>query len=92
MTVKQPMELRILVEPYEDEEKTTETGIVAELKVHIKATRPKKGKVFMVGDECKEAIHPDVEVLYDRSEYPIINSDGKDYELIRQSNVICLIQ
>jgi co-chaperonin GroES (HSP10) len=94
MTIKRVLGLRILVERLPQEIQKTEAGI--EL---IAATRPHMGKVFIIGDEVnfalgEKGIAPlqvgDV-ILYDLNEYPFLNSDGKDYELITVQPVICVL-
>lgn len=94
MTIKRVLGLRILVEVLQQEVQKTESGI--EL---IAATRPHMGKVFIIGDEvnfelAKKDIEPlkvGDEILYDLNTYPVLNSDGKDYDLITVQSVICVL-
>lgn len=98
MTAKSLFGLRILVELFPDEIVETESGI--QLDTHSKfITKPKKGKVFLVGGEVNNFLkEKEVEplnigdvVLYERAEYQVINSDNKDYELITVHPLICVV-
>jgi len=94
MTVKRLMGLRILVEKLPEEVEVTEAGI--EL---IAATKPNKGVVFLIGGEVNhflkekqiETLKVGDTIVYDKNEYPVLNSDGKDYELITIQPVICVL-
>lgn len=94
MTIKSLLGLRILTEPIKQEVDTTETGIIL-----VAATKPNKGKVFMVGGEVnhylkEKGIEPlnvgDI-IIYEKNDYAELNSDGKDYQLITIHPVIAVV-
>ncbi len=94
MTVKRVMGLRLLVEKLPEEIDVTEAGI--EL---IAATKPNKGVIFLIGGEVEhflsekgiEPLNVGDTIVYDKNDYPVLNSDGKDYELITIHPVICVL-
>jgi len=91
MSVKiKPIEDRVLVEPMEAEEKTA-SGI------YIPDTakeKPQKGTVIAVGpgkkDVTMEVKVKDV-VLYGKYAGTEISLDGKDYLMMRQSDILAII-
>jgi len=84
----QPLGERLLVEKYDDEEKSEGGIVLAEQTI---SSRPLKGKVFKKGDKCSEIISEEDEILFDRTVYPIIEINKKEYLLITQPNIIMII-
>jgi chaperonin GroES len=85
-----PLADRVLVEPAEAEEKTASGIIIPD----TAKEKPQRGKVIAVGsgkkDEPMELKVGD-EVLYGKYAGTEINYDGKDYMMMRQSDVLAVI-
>ncbi|MDR0582703.1 MAG: co-chaperone GroES [Prevotellaceae bacterium] len=85
-----PLADRVLVEPAEAEEKTASGIIIPD----TAKEKPQRGKVIAVGsgkkDEPMELKVGD-EVLYGKYAGTEINYEGKDYMMMRQSDVLAVI-
>ncbi|MDR3236515.1 MAG: co-chaperone GroES [Prevotellaceae bacterium] len=89
MSIK-PLSDRVLVEPAEADEKTASGLYIPD----TAKEKPQRGKVIAVGsgkkDEPMELKVGDV-VLYGKYAGTEINVDGKDYMMMRQSDVLAVI-
>ncbi len=85
-----PLGDRVLVEPQEAEEKTA-TGIIIP---DTAKEKPQRGKVVAVGkgtkEETMEVKNGDM-VLYGKYAGTEINVEGKDYMMMRQSDILAII-
>jgi chaperonin GroES len=85
-----PLADRVLVEPAEAEEKTASGIIIPD----TAKEKPQRGKVIATGsgkkDEPMELKAGD-EVLYGKYAGTEINYDGKDYMMMRQSDILAII-
>ncbi len=85
-----PLGDRVLVEPQEAEEKTASGIIIPE----TAKEKPQKGKVVAVGkgtkDEDMEVKNGDM-VLYGKYAGTEINIEGKEYLMMRQSDILAII-
>lgn len=89
MNIK-PLADRVLIEPAEAEEKTASGLFIPD----TAKEKPQRGKVIAVGsgkkDEPMELKVGDV-VLYGKYAGTEISVDGKDYMMMRQSDVLAVI-
>ncbi len=85
-----PLADRVLVEPQEAEEKTASGIIIPD----TAKEKPQRGKVVAVGtgtkDESMEVKVGDT-VLYGKYTGTELNIDGKDYLIMRQSDILAVI-
>jgi len=85
-----PLADRVLVEPAEAEEKTASGLYIPD----TAKEKPQRGKVIAVGsgkkDEPMELKVGD-EVLYGKYAGTEINVDGKDYMMMRQSDILAIV-
>jgi chaperonin GroES len=85
-----PLGDRVLVEPQEAEEKTA-TGIIIP---DTAKEKPQRGKVVAVGkgtkEETMELKNGDM-VLYGKYAGTELNFEGKDYLIMRQSDILAII-
>ena len=85
-----PLGDRVLVEPQEAEEKTA-TGIIIP---DTAKEKPQRGKVVAVGkgtkEETMELKNGDM-VLYGKYAGTDLNFEGKDYLIMRQSDILAII-
>ena len=85
-----PLADRVLVEPMQAEEKTASGIIIPD----TAKEKPSKGKVVAVGkgtkDEEMQVKAGDV-VLYGKYAGTELNIDGKDYLMMRQSDILAVI-
>ncbi len=85
-----PLGDRVLVEPQEAEEKTAKGIIIPE----TAKEKPQRGKVVAVGkgtkDETMELKSGDM-VLYGKYAGTELNVEGKDYLMMRQSDILAII-
>jgi chaperonin GroES len=85
-----PLADRVLVEPAEAEEKTASGIIIPD----TAKEKPQRGKVIAVGNGKKDEpmeLKVGDEVLYGKYAGTEINYDGKDYMMMRQSDVLAVI-
>jgi len=89
MSVK-PLQDRVLVEPKEAEEKTASGLYIPD----TAKEKPQRGKVAAVGsgkkDEPMEVKVGD-EVLYGKYAGTELSIDGKDYLILRQSDILAVV-
>ena len=85
-----PLADRVLVEPQEAEEKTASGIIIPD----TAKEKPQRGKVVAIGtgtkDESMEVKVGDT-VLYGKYAGTELNIDGKDYLIMRQSDILAVI-
>ncbi len=85
-----PLADRVLVEPAEAEEKTASGLYIPD----TAKEKPQRGKVVAVGsgkkDEPMELKVGDV-VLYGKYAGTELNVDGKDYMMMRQSDILAIV-
>ena len=85
-----PLADRVVIEPKEAEEKTASGIIIPD----SAKEKPQKGKVVATGpgtkDEKMEVKTGDI-VLYGKYAGTEINIDGKDYVIMRQSDILAII-
>ncbi|GHT16574.1 10 kDa chaperonin [Bacteroidia bacterium] len=85
-----PLQDRVLIEPKAAEEKTA-SGI------YIPDTakeKPQRGKVIAVGNGKKDEpmeVKTGDEVLYGKYSGTEVNVDGKDYLIVRQSDILAVV-
>ena len=81
-----PNEDRVLVEPAAAEEKTASGIIIPD----TAKEKPQKGKVIAVGDGFKDkpvTVKPGENILYGKYAGTEITIDGKDYLIMRNSDI-----
>ena len=81
-----PNEDRVLVEPAAAEEKTASGIIIPD----TAKEKPQKGKVIAVGDGVKDkpvTVKVGEKILYGKYAGTEINIDGKDYLIMRNSDI-----
>jgi len=85
-----PLADRVVIEPKEAEEKTASGIIIPD----SAKEKPQKGKVIATGpgtkDEKMEVKNGDI-VLYGKYAGTEINIDGKDYMIMKQSDILAII-
>lgn len=90
-TVKiKPLADRVLVEPTAAEEKTAGGIIIPD----TAKEKPQKGKIIAVGAGKKDepiTVKPGDEVLYGKYSGTEISIDGKDYLIMRESDIYAII-
>ncbi len=91
MAVKiKPLADRVVIEPMEAEEKTTSGIIIPD----TAKEKPQKGTVVAVGpgtnDEKMEVKNGDV-VLYGKYSGTELKMDGKDYLIMKQSDILAIV-
>lgn len=85
-----PLADRVLVEPAEAEEKTASGIIIPD----TAKEKPQKGKVVAVGDGKKDepmTVKVGDPVLYGKYSGTEINVDGKDYLMMRESDILAIV-
>ncbi|MDR2362437.1 MAG: co-chaperone GroES [Prevotellaceae bacterium] len=85
-----PLADRVLVEPAEAEEKTASGLYIPD----TAKEKPQRGKVIAVGNGKKDEpmeLKVGDEVLYGKYAGTEINYEGKDYMMMRQSDVLAVI-
>ncbi|MDR3351203.1 MAG: co-chaperone GroES [Prevotellaceae bacterium] len=85
-----PLADRVLVEPAEAEEKTASGIIIPD----TAKEKPQRGKVIAAGNGKKDEpmeLKVGDEVLYGKYAGTEINYEGKDYMMMRQSDVLAVI-
>ncbi|HLF34037.1 MAG TPA: co-chaperone GroES [Cyclobacteriaceae bacterium] len=86
----QPLEDRVLVEPASAEEKTVGGIIIPD----TAKEKPQKGKVVAVGKGKKDepmTVKIGDEVLYGKYSGTELTIDGKDYVIMRESDIFAVI-
>lgn len=86
----QPLEDRVLVEPASAEEKTSGGIIIPD----TAKEKPQKGKVVAVGKGKKDepmTVKIGDEVLYGKYSGTELTMDGKDYVIMRESDIFAVI-
>lgn len=86
----QPLEDRVLVEPASAEEKTSGGIIIPD----TAKEKPQKGKVIAVGKGKKDepmTVKVGDEVLYGKYSGTEITMDGKDFIIMRESDIYAVI-
>ncbi len=86
----QPLEDRVLVEPASAEEKTSGGIIIPD----TAKEKPQKGKVMAVGKGKKDepmTVKIGDEVLYGKYSGTELTIDGKDYVIMRESDIFAVI-
>ncbi len=86
----QPLEDRVVVEPASAEEKTSGGIIIPD----TAKEKPQKGKVVAVGKGKKDepmTVKVGDEVLYGKYSGTELNIDGKDYIIMRESDIYAVI-
>jgi chaperonin GroES len=86
----QPLEDRVLVEPASAEEKTVGGIIIPD----TAKEKPQKGKVVAVGKGKKDepmTVKIGDEVLYGKYSGTELTVDGKDYVIMRESDIFAVI-
>ena len=86
----QPLEDRVVVEPASAEEKTTGGIIIPD----TAKEKPQKGKVVAVGKGKKDepmTVKVGDEVLYGKYSGTELTVDGKDYIIMRESDIYAVI-
>ena len=86
----QPLEDRVLVEPASAEEKTSGGIIIPD----TAKEKPQKGKVVAVGKGKKDepmTVKIGDEVLYGKYSGTELTIDGKDYVIMRESDIFAVI-
>jgi chaperonin GroES len=81
-----PNEDRVLVEPAPAEEKTASGIIIPD----TAKEKPQKGKVIAVGEGLKDkpvTVKPGEQILYGKYAGTEITIDGKDYLIMRNSDI-----
>lgn len=89
MTIK-PMDDRILVEPLEEENKTSSGIIIPD----TAKEKPTTGKVIAVGtdEDLQEKIKVGDKVLYAKYGGEEISIEGKDYKIIQRADILAVIE
>lgn len=89
MTIK-PMDDRILVEPLEEENKTSSGIIIPD----TAKEKPTTGKVIAVGtdEDLQEKIKIGDKVLYAKYGGEEISIEGKDYKIIQRADILAVIE
>jgi chaperonin GroES len=85
-----PLADRVLVEPQEAEEKTASGIIIPD----TAKEKPQRGKVVAVGTGTKDKsmeVKVGDTVLYGKYTGTELNIDGKDYLIMRQSDILAVI-
>ncbi|MDR1680724.1 MAG: co-chaperone GroES [Prevotellaceae bacterium] len=85
-----PLADRVLVEPAEAEEKTASGLFIPD----TAKEKPQRGKVIAVGNGKKDEpmeLKVGDEVLYGKYAGTEINYEGKDYMMMRQSDVLAVV-
>jgi chaperonin GroES len=85
-----PLADRVLVEPTQAEEKTASGIIIPD----TAKEKPSKGKVIAVGKGTKDEemqVKPGDLVLYGKYAGTELTVDGKDYLMMRQSDILAVI-
>ena len=85
-----PLADRVLVEPAEAEEKTASGIIIPD----TAKEKPQKGKVIAVGEGKKDepmTVKVGDPVLYGKYSGTEINVDGKDYLMMRESDILAIV-
>ena len=85
-----PLADRVLVEPAAAEEKTASGIIIPD----TAKEKPQKGKVVAVGPGKKDeptTVSVGDEVLYGKYAGTEINLDGKDYLIMRESDILAIV-
>ena len=85
-----PLADRVLVEPAEAETKTASGIIITD----TAKEKPQKGNVIAVGDGKKDeplTVKVGDAVLYGKYSGTEINVDGKDYLMMRESDILAII-
>lgn len=89
MTIK-PMDDRILVEPLEEENKTSSGIIIPD----TAKEKPTTGKVIAVGtdEDLQGKIKVGDKVLYAKYGGEEISVEGKDYKIIQRADILAVIE
>jgi len=89
MTIK-PMDDRVLVEPLEEENKTSSGIIIPD----TAKEKPTTGKVIAVGtdEDLQEKIKVGDKVLYAKYGGEEISIEGKDYKIIQRADILAVIE
>lgn len=85
-----PLADRVLVEPAEAEEKTASGIIIPD----TAKEKPQKGKVIAVGEGKKDepmTVKVGDPVLYGKYSGTEINVDGKEYLMMRESDILAIV-
>ena len=85
-----PLADRVLVEPAEAEEKTASGIIIPD----TAKEKPQKGSIVAVGNGKKDeplTVKVGDSVLYGKYSGTEINVDGKDYLMMRESDILAII-
>jgi chaperonin GroES len=85
-----PLADRVLIEPMEAEQKTASGIIIPD----TAKEKPQRGKVIAVGSGTKDEpmeVKVNDEVLYGKYAGTEISIDGKDYLMMRQSDILAII-
>lgn len=85
-----PLEDRVLVEPFEAEEKTASGIIIPD----TAKEKPQKGKIVAAGKGTKDVemqVKVGDTVLYGKYAGTELNVDGKDYLIMRQSDILAIV-
>lgn len=89
MTIK-PMDDRVLVEPLEEETKTSSGIIIPD----TAKEKPTMGKVIAVGtdEDLQEKVKVGDKVLYAKYGGEEISVEGKDYKIIQRADILAVIE
>jgi chaperonin GroES len=89
MTIK-PMDDRVLVEPFEEETKTSSGIIIPD----TAKEKPTMGKVIAVGtdEDLQEKVKVGDKVLYAKYGGEEISVEGKDYKIIQRADILAVIE
>jgi chaperonin GroES len=85
-----PLEDRVLVEPMEAEERTASGIIIPD----SAKEKPQKGTIVAVGSGTKDIemqVKVGDEVLYGKYAGTELSNDGKDYLIMRQSDILAVV-
>ncbi len=89
MTIK-PMDDRVLVEPFEEETKTSSGIIIPD----TAKEKPTMGKVIAVGtdEDLQEKVKVGDKVLHAKYGGEEISVEGKDYKIIQRADILAVIE
>lgn len=89
MTIK-PLDDRVLIEPMEEEEKTSSGIIIPD----TAKEKPRMGTVIAVGtdEDLQEKVKEGNKVLFAKYGGEDITVDGKEYKIVSRSDILAVVE